>query len=269
MDLAQKLKNLAGNQRDKLLDDSTARYYDKASDSFKTPEIKAAEKQIKDLTKMAQKAESPEEADILLSQADELHEVIEESQALDFKSLTDIRKYLDGKAANAHKSQSKSTEHIRKVSNMVRDIEDDIAMGIDPDYKSIKHLLGQVNDLNKLAKSAAGKAEREALGGITAAINRSLPTILGTTVGAVGGPAGAAAGAIAGNRAGKIWAKYGPQFKAAGFDAANKLTNDPQKLKQLVDAAEKGGATAIGATHFKLMQEDPEYRKKYMKKKDK
>ena len=270
LDLAEKLKGMAGKQRDTLLDDTTAKYYDKASNSFKTPEIKEAEKAIKELDQIARDMPDPDILSELGAMKAGLQDGIEEAQALDFKDLADIRQYLDGKAESAFKSQSKSTDHIRKVAGAVREIEDEIAMGIDPDYKTIKKLLGQTKDLNKMAKSAAGKAEREALGGISQTINRSMPTILGTTVGAAtGNPIAAVAGAAVGNRAGKVWAKYGPQFKAAGFENASKLTKDSEKLKKLIEAVEKGGSTAVGALHFKYMLEDESYRKNHTKKEDK
>ena len=62
-----------------------------------------------------------------------------------------------------------------------------------------------------------------------------------------------------------LWGTYGNSLAAVGI---KKGAIPAKYLGQFAEAAEKGGKTAVGALHFKLMQEDPEYRKKHTKKED-
>ena len=70
------------------------------------------------------------------------------------------------------------------------------------------------------------------------------------------------AGALAGSH---VFDMYKDAFQAVGI---RKASNLGKYVVPFAEAAEKGGKTAVGALHFKLMQEDPEYRKKHQKKED-
>jgi hypothetical protein len=264
-DISEVLKGKATDRRTDVLDDEIASHFDKASQTFKTPEMKEAERHIKKLDNLASTSPDPDVAAKAAADANELREMMPTGE-LDFENLVTIRKELDAKAFSAYKTDSPTGDKIKEVAKTIRDIEDDIAMGIDIDYKTTKGLYSSVKSLEKLAVGASGKAERDAIGGITKAINRTLPSIFGATTGfAVGGPVGGVIGTAVGNRAGRVWAKYGPQLKAAGFEKASKL---PTKyLRELVEELNKSGPIAAGALHFKILQEDKQARKKHMKDK--
>lgn len=62
-----------------------------------------------------------------------------------------------------------------------------------------------------------------------------------------------------------LWAKHGAALAAAGL---RKGSIPPKHLGKFAEAAENRGKAGVGALHFQLMQDDPEYRKKNMKGKE-
>jgi len=268
-DLVEILKSKSNSRRADILDDEIARHYDTASQSFKTPDMKKAENTVSKLEDLALNSPDAETAALADISAKNLASNMPQGE-LDFENLVAIRKALDDKAFSAYKSDSPAGDKIKEVAETIRSIENDISMGLDVSYLDTKGLYKSVKDLEELATGATGKAERDALGGITKSINRTLPSIMGASIGfSTGGAAGGVLGTAIGNKAGRVWAKYGPQLKAAGFESASKLPTDPVKLKEFIDVLNKQGPTAVGALHFKMLQDDKQYRKKHMKDKNK
>lgn len=112
--------------------------------------------------------------------------------------------------------------------------------------------LRALNEKYSLGKMVEDPAREMASGGMSGLRKMGIATSVAT-----GNPV--VAGVLV---ADYVFDKYKPALLAAGLKKASDLGKYSDKF---AEAAEKGGQAAIGALHYKLMQEDPEYRKKHNK----
>jgi len=171
----------------------------------------------------------------------------EAGETLDLKTLNKLKEEI----SNEFKSTSKSAGS---------KANDKLAEGLS---KSIEKSLGErelnrLRELNKqleVARQASETAGEVANKGMSGLRKVGIATSLAT-----GNPR--IAGALV---ASHVFDKHKDAFLAVGLKKASNLG---KYTVPFAEAAEKGGKTAVGALHFRLMQEDPEYRKKNTKKED-
>lgn len=157
-------------------------------------------------------------------------------------SLKDLRKIRD--------------EAAKKGSGGNKTIEESLS-------KSIDNALGE-DELQKIRalrdKLQAGQLAEEGAGDIA---NQGMSGLrkMGIVTSMISGNPAIAGGLAAEH----VISKYRPALAAIGLTKASQLGKYAERF---ADAAENRGKAGVGALHFQLMQDDPEYRKKNMKGKE-
>ena len=66
----------------------------------------------------------------------------------------------------------------------------------------------------------------------------------------------------------ELWTKHGAKFKAVGFDKTSKVLKN-QKFRNILARAAERGTKAVQASHFLMLQQDPQYREMFHSRADK
>lgn len=171
----------------------------------------------------------------------------EAGETLDLKTLNSLKDEIANEFSSTAKSAgSKANEKLK--AGLTKSIEKSLG---ERELNRLRELNKQLEVAN-MARDTAGEVANKGMSGL-----KKMGII--TSV-ATGNPRVAATLA-----ASHVFEKHKDAMLAVGIRKASGIG---KYAAQFADAAEAGGKTAVGALHFKLMQEDPEYRKQHSKKED-
>lgn len=171
----------------------------------------------------------------------------EAGETLDLKTLNSLKDEIANEFSSTAKSAgSKANEKLK--AGLTKSIEKSLG---ERELNRLRELNKQLEVAN-MARDTAGEVANKGMSGLK---KMGIATSIAT-----GNPHVAATLA-----ASHVFEKHKDAMLAVGIRKASGIG---KYAAQFADAAETGGKTAVGALHFKLMQEDPEYRKQHSKKED-